>query len=213
MKTIFTGLLVAFVFVASGQDEKYTNAMNSAIAGINQSQTNAGLMDAANQFERIGISEKDKWLPFYYASYAYIVASYQEQDLAKKDQYLDKAQQLLDNAFELSGKESELFALQAFLYPSRIIADPMARGVECLGKMNWSLDKAIELNPENPRSYYLRAITLLNMPEAFGGGAEVARPHFEKAKEKFDLFTPESALSPNWGKELNEAELGKLNSK
>ena len=97
-----------------------------------------------------------------------------------------------------------------FLYPSRITVDPIARGMEHMPKMNAVLDKAIALNPENPRSYYLRAITLLNMPEQFGGGAEVARPHFETAKEKFDKFEPKSPLYPNWGKEINEMEMQKL---
>ncbi|HKL33443.1 MAG TPA: tetratricopeptide repeat protein, partial [Tangfeifania sp.] len=138
------------------------------------------------------------------------VMSYIDQNVDKKDPYLDKAQQFLDKAFKIAPRESELFALQAFLYPSRITVDPMARGMEYMGKMNAALDKAIELNPENPRSYYLRAITLLNMPEQFGGGAKVARPLFETAKEKFDKFEPASPIHPDWGKEINEMEMQKL---
>ena len=195
---------------SSGTDSKYLDAMSRAIEKMNSSETMNNLTDAANTFERISSSEKDKWLPLYYVAYSYIQISYQEQDVSKKDPYLDKAQQFIDMAFKIAPEESELFALQAFLYPSRMTVDPMTRGMEYMGIMNQALDKTIELNPENPRSYYLRAIVFLNMPESFGGGANVAKPLFKKAKEKFDNFKPASPISPNWGKEHNEMELNKL---
>ena len=90
------------------------------------------------------------------------------------------------------------------------MVDPMVRGPESAGKMNAALDRALQLDPENPRAYYLRAITLLNTPEAYGGGAAMAKPLFETAKIKFDNFKPGSPFSPDWGKEQNEEELIKL---
>jgi hypothetical protein len=59
-----------------------------------------------------------------------------------------------------------------------------------------------------PGGTFLRAVTTLNMPEAFGGGPAAAKPIFVTAKEKFDNFKPESPLWPDWGKEHNEEELG-----
>jgi len=210
MKTLITIFLSLVVLTANAQNKNYQEAMASAISKMESSETVSNFQQAANTFERISMTETDEWLPLYYAAYSFIVMSYIDQDMEKKDPYLDKAQQFLDKAFKIAPRESELFALQAFLYPSRITVDPMARGMEYMGKMNAALDKAIELNPDNPRSYYLRAITLLNMPESFGGGAEVARPLFEKAKEKFDKFEPASPIHPDWGKEINEMEMQKL---
>jgi len=212
MKTLFTLLFGMILMTSLSQNNKYQQAMLGTIEKMNNSASTGEFIEAANTFERISQTEKSEWLPLYYAAYSYIVVSFQEQDLAKKDPFLDKAQQFLDNAFKIAPEESELFALQAFLYPGRIIVDPMTRGMEYMGKMNQALDKAIQLNPENPRSYYLRAITLLNMPEQFGGGAKVAMPLFETAKQKFDSFKPISNISPKWGKELNDTELNKLKS-
>ena len=48
------------------------------------------------------------------------------------------------------------------------------------------------------------------MPADFGGGAEAATPIFKTAREKFSAFEPATALSPNWGKEQNDAEMAKL---
>jgi hypothetical protein len=210
MKTLLTFLFSFVLMTSFSQENKYEQAMLNAIAKMNSSVTINEFLDVANSFERISQSAKAEWIPLYHAAFAYIVIGFQEQDVAKKDPYLDKAQQFLDRAFKIAPEESELIALQAFLYPARIMVDPMTRGMEFMGKMNAALDLATQKNPENPRSYYLRAVSLLNMPESFGGGAAVAKPLFETAKRKFDNFQPLSPISPNWGKEQNEAELGKL---
>ncbi len=210
MKTLATLFLTLVFLTANAQPAKYEAAMLKALESLNKAASVDDFMNAANTFERIGMNEKNEWLPLYYSAYAYIVVCYVNTDQGQTDAFLDKAQDFISQALKISPKESELFALQAFLYPARITVDPMARGMEYMGKMNQALDDAIRLNPENPRSYYLRAITILNMPEAFGGGAALAKPIFETAKEKFDQFRPETTISPNWGKEQNEEELRKL---
>ncbi|HAL80970.1 MAG TPA: hypothetical protein DCO83_01050, partial [Mucilaginibacter sp.] len=158
----------------------------------------------------ISNNEKTEWLPLYYASFAYIMISFQEPENAKKDTYLDQAQKYLDQATVIEPNESELYLLQGFLYPSRMNINPMNRGIVYIGKMTASLDKALELNPDNPRIYYLRATMTFHTPEAYGGGAAKALPLYQMADEKFRIFKPKTELSPNWGKEINEAELKKL---
>jgi tetratricopeptide (TPR) repeat protein len=210
MKTILTFLISVLFVTANGQSARYEQAMLGAIEKMNNATSIGEFIDAANLFERIGQTEKNEWLPQYYTAYMYLLAGFQEEDITKKDPYFDKAQQFLDNAFKLTQENSELFVLQAFIYPGRMVVDPMNRGMELMGKMNAAIDRAIKLDPENPRSYYLQAVILLNMPVDFGGGPGVAKPLFEKASEKFNKFNPESPISPNWGKEQNEEELSKL---
>lgn len=210
MKTIITILLTGMIFLVNASENKYEEAMGKAIEKLNYATENSDFQEVANLFERIAQNENKEWLPLYYYAQCYIVISYNESDPGKTDDLLDKAQNALDKAFQITSEESELYAMQALLYPSRITVDPMGRGMEYVGKMNRALDEAIRLNPENPRAYYLRAVTTLNMPEDFGGGPKVAKPIFETAQQKFEAFTPATALSPNWGKEQNEAELAKL---
>lgn len=209
MKTMISFLLVSIFTVANAAENKYFEAMSKAVEYQKSASTIESFLESANTFERISQMEKTEWLPLYYAAHCYIIVSFMEQEVTKKDAILDKAQLFLDKAFQLAPDESELFALQAFLYPSRITVDPMGRGMEYMGKMNQALDDAIRLNPENPRSYYLRAVTILNMPESFGGGATAALPIFEVAKQKFENFKPKSSIAPNWGKEQNEQEMAK----
>lgn len=209
MKKLTIILLLVSLFNIGFANEAYHQAMTESIAQLYQSATITDYIEVANQFERISQIEKAEWLPLYYASYAYIMISFKETDNAKKDTYLDEAQKLLDKALVIAPNESELHLLQGFLYPSRINIDPMARGLLYMGKMNVSLNKALELNPDNPRVYYLRATMTYHTPEAFGGGAANALPFYKTANEKFNIFKPLTDLSPNWGKEINDAEYKK----
>jgi len=207
MKKLFATLILVSLFSFGFANEAYEKAMSLSIEKLFQVKTVPEYIEVANQFERISTMEKGEWLPLYYASFAYIMISFQEPDNAKKDTYLDQAQKYLDQAKAIDPNESELYMLQGFLYPSRINVDPMNRGMLYIGDMNKSLDKAMELNPDNPRVYYLRATIVHHTPEAYGGGAAKALPLYETAVEKFNIFKPKTAISPNWGKELNEAEL------
>jgi tetratricopeptide (TPR) repeat protein len=210
MKTLSITLVLVSLFSIGFSNDAYQKAMSQSIEKLFQATTIPEYVEIANQFDRISQMEKTEWLPLYYASYAYIMISFQEQDNTKKDTYLDQAQKYLDQAMAIEPNESELYMLQGFLYPSRINIDPMNRGMVYMGKMNESLDKALELNPDNPRVYFLRATMTFHTPEAYGGGAAKALPFFKTADEKFRIFKPKNDLSPNWGKEITEAELKKI---
>jgi len=209
MKTLSLTLVLLLASIIGFSNEAYKKAMTESIAKLFQATTIPEYVEIANQFERISNIEKSEWLPLYYASYAYIMISFQEPENAKKDQYLDQAQKYLDQARTIEPNESELYMLQGFLYPSRITVDPMSRGMELMPEMNKALDKALELNPDNPRVYFLRATMTFHMPEAYGGGAAKALPLFQLAEEKFRIFKPKTPISPNWGKEGNDEELKK----
>jgi len=207
MKKLTIALVLLTLSFTGFSNETYHKAMSQSIEKLFQAGTIPEYVEIANQFERITQTEKTEWLSLYYASYAYIMISFQEPDNAKKDTYLDQAQKYLDQALAIDPNESELYMLQGFLYPSRINIDPMNRGMIYMGKMNTALDKSLELNPDNPRVYYLRATMTFHMPEAYGGGAAKALPFYKKADEKFKIYKPKTDLSPNWGKEINEIEL------
>lgn len=210
MKKLVFILVMLLISGVSFADEAYQKVMKQAIDKLFQSQTIQEYVDVANQFERISTMEKQEWLPLYYASFSYIMISLKKNDNARKDQYLDQAQKYLNQAMSIEPNESELFMLQGFLYSSRINIDPVNRGMALMGQMNAALDKALELNSDNPRVYYLRATMTANMPEAFGGGAAKALPFYQKAAEKFELFKPKSEIHPNWGKDINASDLQKI---
>jgi hypothetical protein len=202
--------LLALTLAVNAQDDRYTTAMKSAIDLMDQASNPAEFTECANRFERIASAEKTRWLPYYYASYSLVVMSFDEEDGGQRDLVLDRAQELLDHALELDPEESELHVLQALLYPSRIMVDPMSRGMLYIEKVFSSLERARSLNPENPRIYFLEGVNKLNLPPGMGGGADIGRPILEEALVKFEAFANPDPLWPSWGEEATLTELEKL---
>ena len=184
--------------------------MLKTLEKLDQANDREKLLECASQFERIALAEKNHWKPYYYGCYALTMLSYDEPNGTARDALLDRAQKMLDSAFSIAPEESELHVLQAFLYPSRILVDPMNRGMIYLEECFRSLDRAKKLNPDNPRAYFLEGVNRLNMPPSMGGGVETAKPEFITAREKFAEFQSEDPLWPDWGEEANLAELEKL---
>ena len=211
MKTPLALLVLAFWSLhLIGQDNPYESTMLSTIKSLDQASGKEEYLKCASQFERVANAEKTLWLPYYYGAYSLILLSFEESEGAKKDLILDRAQELLDRALELEPDESELHTLQAFLYPSRILVDPMNRGMIYFEPMFSELEQAKALNPGNPRPWFLDGVSKLNLPPAMGGGPAVARPILEEAAAKFRSFKNDDPLWPIWGEEENRAELDKL---
>ena len=61
----------------------------------------------------------------------------------------------------------------------------------------------MQLNPNNPRLYYLQGAGIFGTPEQFGGGKEKAKPVFEKAVALFKSGNVK-ALYPRWGQKQAE---------
>lgn len=202
---LFISLLVANGILFA-QSEKYTKAMEKALAQLDTTKTLDGWQKSANTFERIAMNEKGEWLPAYYNAYCNMMLALQNMQLQKMDvctAHLDKAQAALDAAIALAPQESEVITLQGFIYQGRIWENPMVKGAEYSPKVQQALQTAIGINNENPRPYYLMGQQLLFTPDFYGGGAKAALPWLEKAEAKFANYKPASNLHPNWGKESN----------
>lgn len=201
MKTIITILLVAISIPVFSS--KYEETMKTNIDKLYQLHTSAELQALANQFERIGNAEQDKWLPNYYAAYCFIRSTFfdEMEDDAKHAQ-LDKAQALVDQLMKTNDNESEIYALQALLYQIRIT--DISKGAKYSMKAADAIKQAERLNPENPRVYYLRGSNTFHTPKFFGGGAEKAKPDLAKAAEMFESAKQTNPLMPTWGNIHNE---------
>lgn len=196
-------ILVLIASTAVSNDLPYQQAMKTNIAALNKAKSVSDFQQVANRFERIAISEKAKWLPYYYASLSYILLSMKDS-VTDKDGYLDKAQIFIDSANSITQNQSELISLQGFLYQGRIMVDIKSRGMKYSMKAGKEFSRAEAVDPNNPRVYYLTGMNLVNTPRAFGGGKKNALEYFSKAKEKFDSFAKTDELMPDWGNEENE---------
>lgn len=207
MKTIIALTFMVAAFAGSVSASDYEEVMKANIEKIFKTQTAEELVALANQFERIAQAEKDKWLPGYYAAYCYVESSHHYQGDAREiHNQLDKAQAIMDELLNKYENESEINALQSLIYQLRIT--DMAKGAKYSRLSHEMLDKAERLDPDNPRAYYLRGTNLFHTPEFFGGGAEKAKPYFEKAAKLFASRNSENEIAPQWGEAHNNELLG-----
>jgi hypothetical protein len=203
MKTIT--LLLSFISsITFANDDKYTEQMTKNIDAIYKAQAPDQFQQAINAFERIGNAEKTKWEPFYYASFGYLMQATREHDGGKKDQFLDLATTSLDKAKVIKENESEIVALEGFIYMIRLTADPATRGPQYSGMAMQSFGKAIGLNPENPRALALMAQMQYGTAEFFKSPTTEACATLSMSLEKFATFKADNPLAPQWGKGMAE---------
>ena len=210
-QTLLLMTLILVSVAGFSQERKYKKSMKESLEMFNQVSTQESRLDCAEHFEKIAAKHTDKWLPPYYAAQSLTLASFEGGDAAETDQWLDRAQEALDKASEIEPSESEILVVQAMTYLARMAVDPYSRGPLYFEDFNYTLQKAKDLNPDNPRTYYLEALLTLNMPAEMGGGPTAAKPIFEKAVEKFEVFENDNPYWPDWGEELTRDELEQLN--
>ncbi len=206
---LFTLLLSSITFA---QNEKYVASMEKALKQMEAAKSMEDLQQTANLFERISNAEQTEWLPAYYNALSNIRLAAQAMENGEADKigaFSDKAQTALDHCLTLVPKESEVYALQGFIFTSRIWADPMNGGAQFSPKAHEAFGKAIAMNPNNPRAYFLRGQLVFYTPEFWGGGPKNAYKDLVAADELFQKYEKPSSIHPNWGKEGNAYHLKK----
>jgi tetratricopeptide (TPR) repeat protein len=200
-------VFIAFILMATlcaANDGRYIESMTKNINLVYKAQTVEELQLAVNAFDRIGGAEKDKWEPYYYASFGYVMMANRVNDLTKKDSYLDQAKAELDKATSINPSESEIIALDGFITMLRITVDPATRGPQFSGLAMQLYEKALKLNPENPRALALMAQMQFGTARFFNSSTDEACATSRHALEKFSTFKPAGSLAPAWGKQMAE---------
>jgi hypothetical protein len=206
MKSLLFSLLVFSVFNSSGQSDKYIDAMKKNMALFDSAKTTADLQAVSNTFERIGDAEKTQWLPYYYAGLALSTSGWSDTKI-DKDANSARINALCDKA-EALDKNSEIYVLRNMSATQQMMVDPQTRWQTYGAQANKDLQIAIQLNPDNPRIYYLQGESMMGTPVTFGGGKDKAKPLFEKSIALFKTDKPKP-MWPNWGLARAQEQLAK----
>lgn len=208
--TLFLLSLILLSVPAISQGKKYDKAMEAAMEQMRQAPDPVSELELAAGFEAIAKDYPDQWLPSYHASRIIITSSFIEPDSDKRDLMMERAGKSMDRARELAPGESEVEVLTALYYIGLISIDPDSRGPIYYQDAMEAIQKAMDLNPDNPRAHYMNATWMLNMPDFMGGGPDAARPLYLKAQEKFRDYRNEDPFWPDWGEELVGADLERI---
>lgn len=195
-------LLIAFLSTTVLANGPFEKAMGANVPLIFSTNTPDGLMPVINKLNRIGAAEKDRWEPYYYIAFGYMRMSQMQQDAAVKDKYLDLALKSIDQAETILPNDSELEAMRGFLIMIQLTVDPGTRGMTHSPLAVASFQKAIALNPENPRAHYLLGQMQYGTAQFMGGDTSEACASVAKALELFDQEeAKENPFAPTWGKQ------------
>ncbi len=200
-------LCLAITFMANAQSDRYTKAMEAKVEAMDTARGLPGWQSMANSFERIAETEKNQWLPYYYAALSNVMTGYMMQQPGQPaavastqiDMLADKAELLISKAEELEKDNSEIFCVKKMIATLRMGVDPMTRWQTYGPKAAEALAKAKGLDPSNPRVYLLEGQDMFYTPEQFGGSKVKAKQLFEESQQKFESQKPKSSIHPRWG--------------
>ena len=163
---------------------------------------------AISIFANLSETNKDNWLPNYYAAQTLISEAFQNiQNQKVAIEKLVKAQEFLDKAHQLTTKNEEVIIMQAKIYLGYVVSNSAVYGRKYSGLISKLYNDAYILNPNNPRVVLSKAQWEIGAAKYFGGDTSTFCADLEKAVKLFDTFKVESDLHPNWGKERAEQVL------
>lgn len=203
MKTLSL-LTVALILTLGMQlkaqnEDAYRQAMETAIDQFDRAGDAANLQLCKNSFERIAASYPDRWLPVYYAAYLNTELVYREMKPEQNSQRLQAAEKYLRQLDGLEDADrSEVENLWGYFYMCRISLDPQNLGQQLFQPTVTKFEKAMRLNPANPRPVILLAFFEQNLPPFL----QSSRNRAEEKKKAGELFNQEqkSYSAPYWGK-------------
>jgi len=205
---IILGLVVASLALANNPFEK---AMRTNIPAVFSSTNPTELQEVINQLNRIGEVENERWEPHYYAAFGYLKMSEMHEAAADKDKYLDLAMGAVEKAEAVLPNDSELEAMRGYILMIKLTVDPAARGMEYSGLAFTSFQKAISLNPKNPRAHYLMGRMQYGTAQFMGGGSEEACQTLDNALKLFNQEQKSSnEFAPTWGKQSTERSIAQI---
>jgi hypothetical protein len=179
--------------------------MQKNLSQFDSAKTVEDFTKIANTFERIGDAEKTQWLPYYYAGLALCTSGWmpevkdKDANAARINGFCDKAEPLARTAAD----SAEILSIRNMSGTQQMMVDPSTRWASYGQTAGQALEKALKLDPNNPRLFYLRGMSLFSTPVQFGGGKDKAKPVFEKAVQLYKNSKPKE-LYPRWGQKQAE---------
>ena len=205
-KTLFT-LIVLFIGLVSFSNiyaDVYSDAMVKAIKKMETAadkNDKAAMLNFRGDFERILQLKKNEWMVNYYlGSLDYMLsrAAAEEKNNDDVKKYTESAIALFDKSTDVNDQFADAYIMKMAVQGNRWQYEPNKMN-DIIAKTTEAKDKALKLEPENPRYYLIDGYMTFYTPENFGGGIDKAQPMFEKAWEYSKTYKPKDETYPNWG--------------
>ncbi|WP_436489410.1 hypothetical protein [Chitinophaga sp. ARDCPP14] len=210
MKKLF---ICALMLVSGYSSMAQSNALQQAVNQLDQAQTVKDYAALEKTFS--GISEQPAWLPPYYAALCNAKTGFLLQDDGEKiEPFADRGEAMAQKALSLldSTKQkkelAEVYTVLSMVYRTRVFINPMTYGRKYGVLSGQMLQKALALDPGNPRALYVAAWVKYYTPKMWGGDKEQAKKLATESLQK--LGNPGTDVYPHWGRTDDQQLLGKI---
>lgn len=211
-------LLVTAIFFSlalrAQSGESYQNYMKETLALYDSVKTMDDYKEIANRFDRIANAEEKEWLPVYYAGLTNIYMSFvRGLETEQRDDYLDKALEYVDRAEEIAGETSEIILLRGYVYMAKVSVNPAIRGMTLSAKVSGLFERALAMDPQNPRANLMVGRWKYGSAQFFGSSTDDACAYMQKALSIYKNQAEKATIEPSWGQNqaqgMSEKCLGK----
>jgi tetratricopeptide (TPR) repeat protein len=196
-------LLVVSIFLGQSPAEIGAHVSRAALLG------DAAALEEARSELRTALDTTDDAeaaeLRYVLAYTDWRLANRYERGAKEAKSYLEEAESQLEELLQADPENAEAQALYATINGARI--GSMFSGMRRGPRASKAFEKALELEPKNPRVHMQQGISRLFRPAMFGGGVDKAEAELERARELFEAEAPEKSW-PDWGRVEIYAWLG-----
>lgn len=200
MKTLMICILTLWSLAGLAQTP-YEKAMTEGLANWKAGKS----QEAMATFERVAQVEKDNWIPKYYQAMVGITNSFMMTNNEEKLKAIDAAKALIPT--DEKSLNAEWYVLNALALTSELTIDPMATAMTLSPQIMEQYEKALALEPNNPRALSGMADFSIQSKKFMGGDTKEECKQLEKAVSLFDKEKNATKFYPSWGKERAAALL------
>jgi len=210
MKKLLTIALMTVLYYSSYAQ---SDALQQAVTKLDQAQTVKDYLLLEKTFA--SASGQPAWLPPYYAALCNARIGFLLQDDGEKiEPYSDRGEAQAKQALSLldSSKQhkelAEVYTVLSMVYRTKVFINPMTYGRKYGMLSQQLLDKALALDPQNPRALYVAAWVKYYTPKMWGGDKEQAKKLAGESLAK--LTNPGTDVYPHWGRADDQLLLSKI---
>ncbi|WP_321519874.1 hypothetical protein [uncultured Bacteroides sp.] len=175
--------------------------LSAVVTDVNKANSEKEYVTVRNELERLCIQSPGEWLPHYYMAYVDVQLSFRTQSREARLKYINDAENYLKKlADKPDADASEVYTLKGYRLYALVAFDPQTNGPKYFGEVTQNYQKALELNPNNPRAIMLRAMFNNDMAKFMHRSYESFEAEISKAATLFTRNN-EQPNHPSWGKE------------
>ena len=195
---------IAFLFFTTGiihAQGQYEAGMGKAFNLWGEGKT----QEALALFERISNAESTNWIPTYYAANLLVSTAFGIEDKDARIAQLEKAKTTIEQAHLKSPDNSEIVSLEGLLYMGYVAMDPPTYAMEYGPKIAQLLQKAVTLNPDNPRAHANMIEYEMGTARFFGQDLQPFCERMAALIPKFENQDLSEPFAPSYGLERAKA--------